>query len=730
MRRRIAVVVAALFIFSFLFSSCSPNRKAPTPPVPQESVAVGGNYKVVWQSLEAPEKEDLQVVRLAENAVYFSTYSYSGYATSLYRINDGEKTAIQIAVSTEIGDEFAVGKEGTIWSVDYKIVETIYEETDTGNLPPPHCDVYLQMLQADGTLGAERLILENAQGVVAEVQTTDHGVPYWIFGDVLYWAPTGDLNALQQVSPTEGVEYRNLYALGDGGMAVKVYDSKIGESAVRRVDAATGTLGAEIKGCTGENVTLYDGSGGYLLVKRDGDVVYGLTDGEGWTAIVDLAAYELGEYQKSTGLSGGYYPLCRMMADGGLLMMDREYDLCRMTPCAAEEVATVVTVAGCGLGNLPEAARLYNKTQSDYIVRTKEYSSAGTMDGSTKLTAELMAGTVPDVLCVDNFLPVRALIARNALEDLYPYLESDAELNADYFVDGVLKAFESDGGLYQIAADFTMETMFADEDVVGDITTLTPVTLTELQAAHPDTALFFSEFMQEELMSYVKTAAVTDYIDWTGDATSFDSESFVQLITLASTLPTMQEVIDSWNDDSEVVSSDQSIQTGDILLAQSDIPSLWRYAYIQKLMNNRAVFLGYPAENGKGTVLTATNRFAIMSTAAQKEGAWEFIRWMIQYQNDTMDITVSGTPFPASREAFERAITYYQDENATYCLTETDVVRLREMIVGARSALDYDTELATIIDEECAKFFRGSCTAQEAAAKIQSRAQLYVSEQT
>ena len=176
--------------------------------------------------------------------------------------------------------------------------------------------------------------------------------------------------------------------------------------------------------------------------------------------------------------------------------------------------------------------------------------------------------------------------------------------------------------------------------------------------------------------------------------------------------------------------ADQSIQQGDILLAQSDIPSLRRYAYIQKLMNNRAVFLGYPAENGKGTVLTATNRFAIMNTAAQKEGAWEFIRWMIQYQNNTMDITVSGTPFPASREAFERAIAYYQGENATYCLTETDVVRLREMIVGARSALDYDTELATIIDEECAKFFRGSCTAQEAAAKIQSRAQLYVSEQT
>lgn len=730
MRRRIAVVVAALFSISLLFPSCSPNRKAPTPPVVQTPEAEGGYFKVTWQSLEAPEKEELQVVQLAENAVYFSTYSYSDYATSLYRINDGEKTAIQIAVSTEIGDEFAVGKEGTIWSVDYKIVETIYEETDTGNLPPPHYDVYLQMLQADGTLGAERLILENAQGVVAEVQTTDHGVPYWIFGDVLYWAPTGDLNALQQVSPTEGVEYRNLYALGDGGMAVKVYDSKVGESAVYYLNGETGALGETIEGCTGENVTLYDGSGGYLLVKRDGDVVYGLTDGEGWTAIVDLAVYELGKYKKSDGLSGGEYAHCRVMADGSLLMMDYNRDLCRMVPCTEEEMPRTVTVAGCGLGNLPEAARLYNKTQSNYLVRTKDYGATDWEAGLTQLTAELTAGMVPDVLVVDNFLSVRTLIARNALVDLQPYIQNDPVLGNDYFVDGVLEAFTCNGGIYQIAADFTMETVFADADVVGDLSSLTFDAMEALRAAHPDKGLFQEGLSREKWMSYITKAAVSDFVDWESGTVSFDGGEFSRLITFASSLITTEEILDLAAAGTSLAGADQSIQQGDILLAQSDIPSLRRYAYIQKLMNNRAVFLGYPAENGKGTVLTATNRFAIMSTAAQKEGAWEFIRWMIQYQNDTMDITVSGTPFPASREAFERAIAYYQDENATYCLTETDVVRLREMIVGARSALDYDTELATIIDEECAKFFRGSCTAQEAAAKIQSRAQLYVSEQT
>lgn len=729
MKHRIAVVVAAMFIFSLLLSSCSPNKRLPAPPLAQEPVVMGGYYKATWQSLEAPEEEDLQVIRLSENAIYFSTYSYSDYATRLYRIGDGEKTAVQIISSTGIGNDIAIGKDGVIWSLGYKIVETSHEETDTGNLPPPHYNVYIQMLQADGALGAERLMLENVQGVGADVQATTAGVPYWGIDNVLYWAPTGDLNDLKQATAAEGTEYHEFYALGDGGMAVLVYDSQAGKSAVYRLDGETGALGKAIEGCTGENVTLYDGSGGYLLLKRDGDVMYGLTDGEGWVAVVDLAAYELGEYQKSNGFSGGYYPLCRMMADGSLLMMDEEYDLCRMTPCAEEEAATVVTVAGNGIGNVTELARMYNKTQSDYVVRTKEYSPTGATDGAAKLTAELMAGTVPDVLCVDNFLPARALIARNALEDLYPYLESDAELSADYFVDGVLKAFESDGGLYQLAADFTMETMFADENVVGDLDVLTPVTLKELQTAHPDIALFFSEFMQEELMSYVKTAAVADHIDWAGGTTSFDSEDFVQLITLASTLPTMQEVTDSWNDGSEVVSSDQSIQAGDILLARSAVPSMWRYAHVQELMNGRAVFPGYPAANGQGTVLTASNRFAIMSTAVQKEGAWDFIRWVIQYQNATPDVSLPTTAFPTSREAFERAVTYYQSDAVTYRLTETDIARLREMIVGARSALDYDTELATIIDEECAKFFRGSCTAEQAAAKIQSRAQLYVSEQ-
>lgn len=721
MKRRIAVVAAVLFIFSLLLSSCSPNKKPPVPPTAQEPVAVEGYFKVTWQSLVAPEEEDLQGIQLSENVICFSTYSYSDYATRLYRITDGEKTAVQVYTAPGWID-FMACDDGTIWTYESERVDS------SGTMPISN--YYFRKINAEGAVVGERMIQENAVPVGYMFHVTISGIPYWFIENTLYWTSTGDLNALQQVAPAEGLEYRSLYALGDGGMAVKVYDSQAGKSAVHRLDGTTGALGDVIEGCTGENVTLYDGSGGYLLVKREDDVVYGLTDGEGWTAIVDLAAYELGEYKINHGITGGHYPRLRVMADGGLLMMDKEYDLCRMTPCTAEEVATVVTVAGNGIGNVPELARMYNKTQSDYVVRTKEYSPTGTTDGAARLTAELMAGTVPDVLCVDNFLPVRALIARNALEDLYPYLEGDAELSVDYFVDGVLKAFESDGGLYQIAANFTMETMFADENVVGDLTALTPATLTELQTAHPDTALFFSEFMQEELMSYVKTAAVTDHIDWAGGTTSFDSEDFVQLITLASTLPTMQEVIDSWNDGSEVVSSDQSIQAGNILLASSEVPSVWRYAYVQELMNGHAVFPGYPAANGQGTVLTASNRFAIMSTAAQKEGAWDFIRWMIQYQNATADVSLPTTAFPASREAFERAVTYYQSDAVTYRLSETDVARLREMIVGARSALDYDTELATIIDEECAKFFRGSCTAEQAAAKIQSRAQLYVSEQT
>lgn len=730
MKRRIAVVAAVLFIFSLLLSSCSPNKKPPVPPTVQETVTVGGYFKVTWQSLVAPEKEDLQEIRLSENAIYFSTYSYSDYTTRLYRIDDGEKTAVQIVSSMEIGDDIAIGSDGVIWSVDYKIVETSLEETETGNLPSPHYDIYLQMIQADGTLGAERLMLENCSGVSTDVQVTTVGVPYWGIDNVLYWAPTGDLNDLKQATVAEGTEYYEFYALGDGGMAVKVYDSQAGISAVHRLDGETGALGDVIEGCAGENVTLYDGSGGYLLVKREGDVVYGLTDGEGWTAIVDLAAYELGEYTGSDGLVGGHYSHFRVMPDGSLLMVERGRDVCRMTPCAKEDMPRTVTVAGCGLGNLSEAARLYNKTQSNYLVRTKDYGATDWEAGLTQLTAELTAGVVPDVLSVDNFLPVRVLIARNALVDLRPYIQNDPVLGNDYFVDGVLDAFTCDGGIYQIAADFTMETVFADADVVGDLSSLTFDAMEALQAAHPDKGLFQEGLSRGKWMSYITKAAVSDFVDWESGTVSFDNGEFSRLITLASSLITMEEIMDLTAAGTPLAGADQSIQQGNILLAQSDIPSMRRYVYMQKLMNSRATFPGYPTAGGNGTVLTATNRFAIMNTAAEPQGAWEFIRWVIQYQNDTMDITVSGTPFPASREAFERAVTYYQSEESFYRLSDADVDMLRRLIANARSALDYDQEIAVIIDEECAKFFRGSCTAEQAAAKIQSRAQLYVSEQT
>ena len=49
--------------------------------------------------------------------------------------------------------------------------------------------------------------------------------------------------------------------------------------------------------------------------------------------------------------------------------------------------------------------------------------------GITKLNADIAAGNVPDIMVINNQLPVNSYIEKGLFEDLNPYIEKDEELD-------------------------------------------------------------------------------------------------------------------------------------------------------------------------------------------------------------------------------------------------------------------------------------------------------------
>ena len=54
----------------------------------------------------------------------------------------------------------------------------------------------------------------------------------------------------------------------------------------------------------------------------------------------------------------------------------------------------------------------------------------------------------------------------------------------------------------------------------------------------------------------------------------------------------------------------------------------------------------------------------------------------------------------------------------------------REQVDGCTAVLRQDRSIDRIVEDEAGRFFAGECSAEDCAARIQSRARLYLAEQS
>ncbi|MBR3629522.1 MAG: hypothetical protein IKN55_03510, partial [Oscillospiraceae bacterium] len=101
--------------------------------------------------------------------------------------------------------------------------------------------------------------------------------------------------------------------------------------------------------------------------------------------------------------------------------------------------------------------------------------------------------------------------------------------------------------------------------------------------------------------------------------------------------------------------------------------------------------------------------------------------------------------FPVNRKALEKALaddTIPHDEHHTASLqmdgveveygeaTQEELAFFKSYLDSLHTSILNDTTITVIVQEEAGKFFAGDCTAESAAAAIQGRVSLYLSEQS
>ena len=402
----------------------------------------------------------------------------------------------------------------------------------------------------------------------------------------------------------------------------------------------------------------------------------------------------------------------------------------------------------------------FNKKDSEYRITIHDYSQYNTEDdysaGFTKLNNDLIAGNVPDILALSEGMPVDSFINKGLFVDIGELIQNDPELSKLDYMENVFEAYKVNGKLYRVIPSFVLRTWIGKKSLVGDRASWTMNDVRQAaEQLNGDKSIFGMNMTRDNFLSVVMNYIGNDFFDVDTGKCNFDSKNFTEILEYAKTLPQSQ---DSGYDEEYWQHYWETYQTqyreNRTLLMElylSDFESM-RYN-VNGMMGEDVSYIGFPSDNGTGSVITLYNSYAIYAKSSNQDGAWKFLRTYLtedyQKNEDYKYGYTGGLPVLKSlvRELVDKTMEkpYWTDENGekheyddTFYINDQEIIlqpftkaqadTLYDFVCNVKTPSYYDENVMKIISEEVASFFSGSKSASDVANMIQNRVQLYVNE--
>lgn len=338
-------------------------------------------------------------------------------------------------------------------------------------------------------------------------------------------------------------------------------------------------------------------------------------------------------------------------------------------------------------------------------------------DAVTRMTTELLAGNVPDLLdCSDLSGAQYAGYAKNGI-----LLPLDGMPESE-LLSGILKPCYVDGQLYSVVGAFMLDPLFGPASKLG--ASLETSALDVLRGEVLDVRFFWGG---EDLLGVYCRHAAEQYLDYDSQTASFESEEFLDILTAcADIVPTEFDADCIMQQPMRSVSMYRSMQ------------SQW---YQQTGDAFRVLALG---EDG-GTAYQPILQLGVCAGSAMQEAAAEVLRNMLQENFQQ----IIADAFPVNRTALrglmQKEIEAQKTEQQTaireegrvevgeagdlaFLFDEAAADDLMNVLEHADCRSCGNQEILKIILDEADAFFKGRKTAQEAAQVMDRRAALFIAE--
>lgn len=627
------------------------------------------------------------------------------------------------------------------------------------------CEVDCDTLWLDGVdeYGNEFYHYVSSAEIVGEnLLFMDSGALYALGSDgTLLWAVP--LNEILQ-----NAYISSMFAYGDTLCLLRCdYSSSQAMYSLVYVDMATGQIGAttEIESDIFDSMWNVVPGEGYTFYCTDENGVYGY-DMETGTVT------ELMNYMNSDVSSDMVNDLCVISRDmfvcNGWDDMSGDSVISVFTRVPDEEVTAKWILYMAVVGNsysVRSQVMAFNRRSEEYRIRITEYAPGDYYTEGEEydyeeligkavnaLNNDIIAGNMPDLLYVNSYVPVENYISKGLLEDLYPYIDADEELQRDDFLANILGAMEVDGKLYQIMPSFSVRTLIGKTENLGGRTGWTVSEFMNWVQTIPEESSVFWDTNRDTLLELFCTTLYEEFVDPATGECHFDSEEFRQILTFLSTIPEtsrseMQDMYDEeyWNE------YENRYRENKAMLEMEQLRNFRQYSTLMnyEFYNEDLTLIGMPTADGNGASIEPYSlSFAVSAKSVMKDAAWDFIRYFLteEYQ-DTITY-----PFPirkdalqnmadeAVRDAEEERKEYedymesldddivFESNEKQYFLTRENADQIVQMLSNANRVYRINTSVLDIIRSDAAAFFAGQKSLDETVKIIQDRVSTYVAE--
>lgn len=413
----------------------------------------------------------------------------------------------------------------------------------------------------------------------------------------------------------------------------------------------------------------------------------------------------------------------------------------------------VIVLAGNYVGSdMKKRVIEYNRASDEYRIVLKEYNSYNNYDdyqaGYTQLNNDIITGGMPDILLTDG-LPIDNYIAKGLIADVGKLIEKDEELSQVEFLQNVFDAYSVDGKLYYVISQFNVVTMAAKTSLVGDGSDWSMEKMLQILAEMGEGTQAIGEITRDNFMSMAMQYCGRDFIDVETGKCAFDSDDFIAMMEFAKTLPEEINWDEVYRDDAYWSSYESQYRDNRTLLLQTYIGSFDNLSYqLNGYLGEDFTFVGFPTMEGNGSYINAYGSLVLSAKSKNLDGAWDFARYYLtdEYQESLqyclpinkkyfMEQAQKATKRPTyvdyeTKEEVEYDQTMYinGEEIVIPPLTQEQLDQVVQFIESVNTSYYYNEDVLNIINEEMGAFYSGQKTARDAAAIIQSRAQLYVDE--